>query len=93
MGESSASMFHALALGTPTLVSDYGSFSEIPDKVAWKADPSTDEIEVLTLLIENLARFPAARDSMSCSSRDFVAKTASLGNVADAYLFALNSSN
>jgi glycosyltransferase involved in cell wall biosynthesis len=91
MGESSGSLFHALAWGKPILVSDNGAFSEIPDKVTWKADPFTDEIEVLTLFIENLAKVPAARESMSYNARNFIAKKALLENVAETYLFAITS--
>jgi glycosyltransferase involved in cell wall biosynthesis len=89
MGESSGSMFHALAWGKPTIISDYGSFSEYPDKVAWKVDPLSDEIDLLTLFLEAIAKCPATRHNMGCNSRSFVYAKASLTNVAETYLFCM----
>jgi len=88
MGESSGTMFHALALGKAILVSDSGSFSEIPDSVVWKADPQCDEIDQLVLSIEVLLKAAAVRNSLSANGRRFVSGKASFERVAETYLRA-----
>jgi glycosyltransferase involved in cell wall biosynthesis len=85
MGESSASMFHALALAKATLVSDCGAFSEIPNRAALKVDPKADEIEHLSLALELLMKNPVARKAIGANGRDFVAMKASMGQVAQCY--------
>ncbi len=92
MGESSGSMFHCLALGKATLVSDYGSFSEIPDRVAWKIDPKVDEIEHLSLALELLMKHPAARKAFGANGRNFVSSKASLELVAQCYCRTIENS-
>ncbi|HSW50424.1 MAG TPA: glycosyltransferase [Bryobacteraceae bacterium] len=62
VGETSGSLLRALGLGRPTLVSDVGSFRELPDEVCLKVpvDPTEEEVifEYLNLLVSrpSLAR-------------------------------------
>jgi glycosyltransferase involved in cell wall biosynthesis len=86
MGESSGSMFHALALSKATLVSDCGAFSEIPDRAAWKVDPLTDEIEHLSYSLELLLRNAPARRTIGANARDFISIKASMEHVAHCYV-------
>jgi len=85
MGESSGSMFHALALGKTVLVSDFGAFAEIPDRCVWKVKPQANEIDGLSYILETLLKNSAIRRAMSSNAVDFVSSRASLEHVAACY--------
>lgn len=86
MGESSASLYAALANNKPTLTTDFGAFTEIPDSVAWKAVPAEEtEIDQLVLFFQSLFKNPAIRHAMSKNSHRFITDKASLKGVAEAY--------
>ncbi len=91
MGESSASLYHALACGEPTLISDFASFSEIPDLVAWKAVPIENEIDQLVFFLKSLFRSPAARNTMSINSLRFIHDKASFESVAETYFSSIRN--
>ena len=91
MGESSASLYHALACGEPTLISDFASFSEIPDLVAWKAVPIENEIDQLVFFLKSLFRYPAARNTMSINSLRFIHDKASFESVAETYFSSIRN--
>jgi glycosyltransferase involved in cell wall biosynthesis len=92
MGESSGSMFHCLASGKPILVSDYGSFAEIPDRCAWKVNPQSEETEQLSAALELLMKFPEARKALGANGRKFVSSTASLEHVVQCYCHTIEDS-
>lgn len=85
MGESSASLYHALASGAPTIVTDFGSFAEIPDCVAWKAEPIENEIAQLISFFKQLFKSRMVRCTLSDRSRQFMLNRGSLENAAEAY--------
>ncbi len=85
MGESSGSMFHCLASGKPIVLSDHGSFSEIPDRVAWKIDPLNQEAENLAVALEWLIRLPDARSGFAFNGRKFISSQATFEHVAECY--------
>jgi glycosyltransferase involved in cell wall biosynthesis len=89
MGESSGSMFCALSLGKPILVTDYGSFAEIPDNVAWKVPPKEGEVDCITAYIEALMRRPDLGLALGRNAVAFIEDKASLEKVANAYLAAI----
>lgn len=47
MGESSASLMRQMGYGRPTLITNFGSYAEIPDEAALKIDPDIDESALL----------------------------------------------
>ncbi len=91
MGESSGSLFHALALGKTILASDHGAFAELPDRCVWKVDPEKDEIEGLSYTLETLLRNVVLRNAMSANAVDFIKSRASLEHVAKCYLQAIDN--
>jgi len=86
MGETSGSVIRALSLGKPMLVSDIGWFSEIPDGAALRIP--VDEYEVPT--IAAALELAADRGSeLGAGAREYVRRDHDLGQVADAYVAAL----
>ena len=91
MGESSGSMFHALALGKTILASDQGAFAELPDRCVWKVNPQANEIEGLSYTLETLLKNVAVRKAMSSNAVDFISSRASLEHVAACYIQAIEN--
>jgi glycosyltransferase involved in cell wall biosynthesis len=71
-GETSASLLALLAAGIPTIVSDHGSFAELPNGVA--ARVAVDELEASHLreLLRRLAADGPLRRQMSLAARRHV---------------------
>ena len=55
MGETSASALRQLAAGKPTIVSDVGAFSELPDDCCYKVHVGDGEEDRLTAVMLRLA--------------------------------------
>lgn len=91
MGESSASLFRALARGVPSIVSANAQFNEIPDDVAWKVPVTMHEANVLAEYVSHLLRNPDARACLGSAAYRFVRANASLDRTADSYLKALEA--
>ncbi|MFL5919189.1 MAG: glycosyltransferase [Gaiellaceae bacterium] len=89
MGETSGSVIRALSLGRPLVVSDFGSFSELPDDVALKIPVDEDEIPALATALELLASSEPTQLAMSDAARSYVAREHDLGRVAHEYAAAL----
>jgi glycosyltransferase involved in cell wall biosynthesis len=92
MGESSGSMFHALAHGKCVLVSDHGAFAELPNRCVWKVNPLANEIEELSSGLETLLKNAPVRKAMSSNAVEFVSSSASLEHVAECYLRTIENS-
>ncbi len=71
-GETSASLLRVLAAGQATLISDYSSFSELPDEVALKVPLGEGEVEALATAAARLLADPAALSAMGEAARDYV---------------------
>ncbi len=71
-GETSAALMRLLALGVPTLVSDTGSFAEIPDGAVAKVPLGELEEEQLYALFLRAASDPALFASIGAAGRRFV---------------------
>ena len=54
MGESSGSMAHALSQGRPTIVTDVGAFSEVPDSAVVKVDEHLDSHGLASTIMDTL---------------------------------------
>jgi len=91
MGETSGIAVRALSVGAPLIVSDVGSFSELPGDVALKVAPDEHEVRNLVAAFETLST-PGVRDSMGKRARALAETDRSLERVADLYAAALAES-
>jgi glycosyltransferase involved in cell wall biosynthesis len=89
MGETSGMVVRALSLGKPLVVSDVGSFSELPDAVAAKVPVDELEVETLTGVFDLLARDDGLRSRMGKAAAEAARTEHDLGHVADLYVKAL----
>jgi glycosyltransferase involved in cell wall biosynthesis len=85
MGETSAAAVRALSLGKPLVVSDAGSFSELPDEVAVKVPVGVGEIEALVTACEHASASP----EMGAAALRLASTEHRLDRVADLYAAAL----
>jgi glycosyltransferase involved in cell wall biosynthesis len=86
MGETSAVVLRALSLGKPLVVSDAGSFAELPDEVAIKVPTDEREHEALVAALESVADRLV---EMGAAARALAESEHRLDRVADAYAAAL----
>jgi glycosyltransferase involved in cell wall biosynthesis len=85
MGETSAAAVRALSLGKPLVVSDVGSFRELPDEVALKVPVGDGEVDALEAALERAASSP----EMGTAARRLAETEHRLDRVADLYAAAL----
>jgi glycosyltransferase involved in cell wall biosynthesis len=88
MGETSAAAVRALSLGKPLVVSDVGSFRELPDEVAIKVPVGSGEVEALADALERAASSP----EMGKAALRLAESEHRLDRVADLYVAALQES-
>jgi glycosyltransferase involved in cell wall biosynthesis len=91
MGETSAVVVRALSVGTPLVVSDVGSFSELPDDVALKVAPDEREVDGLVAALETLST-PGVREEMGARALELARTEHDLEHVADLYAAAIEQS-
>ena len=91
MGETSGVAIRALSAGTPLVVSDVGSFAELPDDVALKVAPDEHEGRNLVAAFETLST-PGVRDAIGARARALAETEHDLERVADLYVAALEES-
>ena len=84
--ETSGSVIRALSLGKPMLVSDIGWFSELPDGVALRIPVDDYEVPTIAAALELAADRGA---ELGAAAREYVRRDHDLGQVADAYVAAL----
>lgn len=84
-GETSAALMRLLALGVPTLVSDTGSFSEVPDGAAAKVPIGEEEEELLLELFRRAAVDRQLLESLGRVGRRFVEREHAPETSARAY--------
>ncbi len=85
MGESSGSLLRMMSYGRPVIVSDNGSYSEIPDYCAIKIDTDMDEREMLKAFIRTLADDPALRAALGREAARYAGETCGIDSCADMY--------
>lgn len=85
MGESSASLLRMMSYGRPVIVSDSGSYGEIPDHCAVKIDTGIDEREMLKAFIAALADDPDLRAALGREAALYAAETCGIDRCADMY--------
>ena len=88
-GETSASLLRIMGAGLPVLVSDTGSFQELPNGCCIKIPVGPVEEALLAEYLIALARDEALRRSLGLAAREFVAEQHSLERAARGYLDTL----
>ncbi len=89
-GETSASLLRIMGAGLPVLVSDAGSFQELPDGCCIKIPVGPVEEALLAEYLITLARDEPLRRSLGLAAREFVAAQHSLERSASGYLDTLS---
>lgn len=85
-GETSASLIRLLGLGVPTLVTDDGSFREVPDGCCAKVPLDETEEDLLTAYLTALAEDPDLRRRMGENARRHAARDHGLEPAARGYV-------
>jgi SAM-dependent methyltransferase len=91
VGESSGSLLRALGLGKAVLVSDVGSFQELPDEICLKAPVDASEEEVIFEYLNLLVSRPSLARAMGARAREWVERECSWDYVARRYMAFLQS--
>jgi glycosyltransferase involved in cell wall biosynthesis len=86
MGETSATLLDAMALGKPVVVSNIGSYIEYPDRCCWKVDVDADEKELLEAYLVELSENKELREIMGRKAREYIFKNHRWEKVAMEYI-------
>ena len=86
VGETSGSLQRALGLGKAVIVSDVGSFSELPDDICLKVPPGQGEEDLIFEYLNVLVSRPDLARSMGERAKDWVARECNWAAVAERYL-------
>jgi glycosyltransferase involved in cell wall biosynthesis/SAM-dependent methyltransferase len=85
VGENSGTLMRALGLGKAVIVSDVGSFSELPDSICLKAPVGAGEEDHLFEFLNMLVSRPELRRGMGGRAREWVQTECSWPTVAKKY--------
>jgi len=91
VGESSGTLLRALGMGKATLVSDVGSFSELPDEICLKVPVGAGEEDLIFEYLNLLVSRPAIREALGKRARAWVEQTCTWKKVAGQYLSFLEA--
>lgn len=91
MGEASGTLMHALAAGTPTIVSDLNQYREYPDKVCWKLVHGENEGELLLEYLKILLSEPAVRAGLSANAAEYTQNVLTLERIRKHWVRALEN--
>lgn len=89
LGETSGAVLRLLAAGRPTIVSDVGWFSELPDDCVAKVPPNGGaEVNLVAAYVERLLSEPdgGLRDRMGRNARALIAAEHAWSGVAERYI-------
>jgi glycosyltransferase involved in cell wall biosynthesis len=84
-GETSGTLMRLLGLGKAVVVTNEGSFAEIPDGCAAKVDLDEYEVPLLAATLERLAADPELRREMGANARRHMRAHHTLDGAAAAY--------
>ena len=90
-GETSATLIRLLGMGKPVVVTDAGSFAELPDGTVAKVPPDETEEDLLAAYLDALAADPALRRAMGEAGRRHVEAHHRVEQTAAAYAAAVES--
>jgi SAM-dependent methyltransferase len=85
VGENSGTLMRALGLGKAVIVSDVGSFSELPDSICLKAPVGAGEEDHLFEFLNMLVSRPELRRGMGARAREWVQTECAWPTVAQKY--------
>jgi len=85
MGESSGSLLRMMGYGKPTLVTNYGSYSEFPDYSVLKVEADIDEKNMIKRYLQALATDADFRISVGREAAEYVKIECSIAKCAKAY--------
>ncbi len=86
VGESSGSLLRAFSAGRPALVSDVGSFAELPDDVCLKVPVGPGEEDLIFEYLNLLVSRPEIAMRIGARARDWVERECGWNKVAHKYL-------
>ena len=86
MGETSGSVIRGLSLGKAMIVSDVGSFAELPSAAVLKVPVDELEVPMLAAALELAAD---RKEALGSAARRFIEREHALDRVADLYVAAL----
>ena len=86
VGETSGSLQRALGLGKAVIVSDVGSFSELPDDICLKVAPGAGEEDLIFEFLDLLVSNPYIAHAMGKSAKDWASRECNRTTVAERYL-------
>jgi glycosyltransferase involved in cell wall biosynthesis/SAM-dependent methyltransferase len=85
VGENSGTLMRALGLGKAVMVSDIGSFSELPDSICLKVPVDANEEDYLFEYLNLLVSRPDARRTLGAKAREWVQTECTWPQVARRY--------
>ena len=85
-GETSGSLLHAMAAGRPVLVSQTGSFTEVPAGTVVPVPVDALELETLVAYLAKLAADPELRVDLGRRARRFIEQEHSLSRWVNGYV-------
>ncbi len=86
VGETSGSLQRALGLGKAVVVSDIGSFAELPDDICLKVPIGPHEEDLIFEYLNTLVSRPDLAKAMGARAKDWVERECNWGVVADQYV-------
>lgn len=88
-GETSAAVLRLMSAGLPTIVTDTGAFSDLPDDAVLKVPPNAFEGEILVAYLRALATNLAFRRTIGANARAFVEREHTMRRATEGYLDVL----
>jgi glycosyltransferase involved in cell wall biosynthesis len=92
-GETSASLLRIMAAGRPVLVSDAGSFREMPDDVVAKIPVDALEQETVESMLDGLRNDPSLARQLGANACDYVLRRHTVNDMVQGYRRVLNETN
>lgn len=86
VGETSGSLQRALGLGKAVIVSDVGSFSELPDDICLKVAPGAGEEDLIFEFLDVLVSNPELALAMGNRAKEWAARECNWTVVAERYV-------
>jgi glycosyltransferase involved in cell wall biosynthesis len=90
-GETSAAVLRLMSAGLPTIVTETGAFSDLPDDAVLKVPPDAFEGELLTTYLRTLATNEPFRRAVGANARAFVLREHTMRRAAEGYLDVLRA--
>jgi glycosyltransferase involved in cell wall biosynthesis len=88
-GETSAAVLRLMSAGLPTIVTETGAFSDLPDDAVLKVSPDAFEGELLVAYLRALATNEPFRRAIGANARAFVLREHTMRCATEGYLDVL----